>query len=96
MSENPYEAPQSGPEPPDTWTQSYVILVLRFAVADIALSLAIFFWIVFPFITFVPGTEKEAFMIPALLGCAGLLHPSRLQFSFGVISLVIWGSLMLL
>lgn len=95
MSENPYEAPQTVPEKTDSWTQSYIILVLRFAVADIALSLAIFFWVIFPFITFVPGAEKGAFKIPALLGCAGLLHPNRLQFIFGVISLTIWGGLML-
>jgi hypothetical protein len=95
MDMNPYEAPQTVPEKPDSWRQHYIVLVLRFAVADIALALAIYLWIVLPFITFVPGSEKGAFKIPALLGCAGLLHPKWLQFLFGVISLVIWGGLML-
>lgn len=96
MSPNPYEAPQSAPKSVTRWTQHGLILILRTMVADIALALALYCLITFPFITFHPNSRDGVYQIPAMLGCAGLLHPNGLPFCLDLISLLVLGILKLL
>jgi hypothetical protein len=95
MLENPYESPQTVPEHNSNWKAANVIATIRASVAEIGLSLAVFLLLIFPFVTMVPGSEKGAYQVPALLGCAGLLHPDRLPFFLGGIALVALGFLKL-
>jgi len=89
MTQNPYESPQASLDDKPSWTRAKIIATIRASIAEIGLGLSLLLLLILQIATIVPGSEKGFYQLVAQLGCAGLLHPYRLPFILGVISLAV-------
>jgi hypothetical protein len=95
MNENPYKAPQADLDQVPATQRAVIFPTIRATVAEFGLVLAVLLLLVLQIATIVPGSEKGLSQKVAMLGCACLVHPNKILFVLGLISLLVYLALLL-